>query len=114
MNRPQAPRVGIWRAFRALGHYRLVDAVWPEVVCGIAIGVGGATLAIQSTDTATRIEIATEVLTLAGVLLAVTFAALAWSRSHRGAICGFWARRVTTACRNFLTPFSLQLVLRLD
>src|SRR5262245_17097712 len=78
MDSSQPPRVGVWRAFRALGQYRLVDAVWPEVVLGLAIGAGGAVLAIQSTDTATRIEVATEVLTLAGVLLAVTFAALAF------------------------------------
>jgi len=78
MNSPQAPRVGIWRAFRALGHYRLVDALWPEVICGLVIGAGGAVLAIQSTDTATRIGIAADVLGLAGVLLAVTFAALAF------------------------------------
>lgn len=78
MNRPQAPRVGIWRAFRALGHYRLVDAVWPEATFGFVIGAGGAALAIQSTDTAARIGIAADVLALAGVLLAVTFAALAF------------------------------------
>jgi hypothetical protein len=78
MNSPEEPRVGIWRAFRALGHYRLVDALWPEVIFGFVIGVGGAVLAIQSTDTATRVEIAADVLALAGVLLAVTFAALAF------------------------------------
>jgi|SRR5215203_1760484 len=78
MNSPQAPQVGIWRAFRALGHYRLVDALWPEVIFGLVIGAGGAVLAIQSTDTATRIGIAADVLGLAGVLLAVTFAALAF------------------------------------
>jgi hypothetical protein len=78
MNKAQPPRVGIWRAFRALGQYRLVDAVWPEAVFGLVIGAGGAALAIQSTETSTRIEIAGEVLGLAGVLLAVTFAALAF------------------------------------
>jgi hypothetical protein len=78
MNKPQAPQVGVWRAFRALGQYRLVDAMWPGVFFALAIGAGGAALAIQSTDTATRVEFASEALTLAGVLLAVTFAALAF------------------------------------
>lgn len=78
MNKPGAPRVGIWRALRALGQYRFVDAMWPEAVFALALGAGGAALAIQSTDTAARIGIAAEVLALAGVLLAVTFAALAF------------------------------------
>lgn len=78
MNKPQAPRVSVWHAFRALGQYRFVDAVWPGVIFGLAIGAGGAALAIQSTDTAARAQIAAEVMTLGGVLLAVTFAALAF------------------------------------
>ncbi len=78
MNKPETPRVGVWRAFHALGHYRFVDAIWPEATFGLLIGAGGAVLAIQGTDTATRIGIAGEVLGLAGVLLAVTFAALAF------------------------------------
>jgi hypothetical protein len=78
MNKPGGPQVGVWRAFGALGQYRLVDAIWPEIVLALVIGAGGAALAIQGTDTATRVEVAAEVLTLAGVLLAVTFAALAF------------------------------------
>lgn len=78
MTRAQAPRVGVWRAFRALGQYRLVDALWPEVIFGLVIGAGGAALAIQSTTGAARLAIAGQMLTLAGVLLAVTFAALAF------------------------------------
>lgn len=78
MNSQHAPKVGVWRAFRALGQYRFVDAVWPGAAFALALGVGGAALAIQNTQTATRVEVATEVLALAGVLLAVTFAALAF------------------------------------
>jgi len=68
----------VWRSVRALGQYRLVDALWPEVVLGLVVGGGGAALAIQATTPAARVALSGQVLALAGVLLAVTFAALAF------------------------------------
>jgi hypothetical protein len=106
MNKPQAPQVGVWRAFRGLGQYRLVDAVWPEVIFGLAIGAGGAALAIQSTDTTTRVEVAAEVLTLGGVLLAVTFAALAFVVAiPSGGYLRLLGKTTDGGMRKFLDPF---------
>lgn len=106
MSKPQAPRVGVWRAFGSLGHYRLVDAVWPEAVFGIAIGVGGAVLAIQDTDAAIRVDVAAEALTLAGVLLAVTFAALAFVVAiPSGEYLRLLGGAKDGGMQNFLDPF---------
>ncbi len=73
----ELPKVGVWRAIAALGHYRFVDAVWPEVVFGLVLGVGGAIAAIDVTEPHAREAAAAQALALGGVLLAVTFAALA-------------------------------------
>jgi hypothetical protein len=106
MNEPPAPRVGVWRAFGALGHYQFVDAVWPGVVFGLVIGAGGATLAIKGTDTAIRVEAAAEILTLSGVLLAVTFAALAFVVAiPSGGYLRLLGETKEGGMRNFLDPF---------
>jgi hypothetical protein len=106
MTEPRVPQVGVWRAFRAIGHYRFVDAVWPETVFGLVIGAGGAALAIQSTDIATRVKIAAEVLPIAGVLLAVTFAALAFVVAiPSGSYLRLLAETQDGGMRNFLDPF---------
>jgi hypothetical protein len=100
------PKVGFWRAIRDLGHYRLIDAVWPEAFFGVLVGVGGAVLAIQTTDAGQRIAVAGEALALAGVLLAVTFAALAFVVAiPSGDYLGALAETKDGGMRKFLDPF---------
>lgn len=66
--------VGVWRA---VGDLKLRQVLWPEGLPSIALGVGGAVLAIQATATATRVSAVTSLIVLAGALLAICFTALA-------------------------------------
>jgi hypothetical protein len=66
--------VGIWRA---LGDFKLKDAVWPEGLFAVVIGAGGSALAIGATTPAERADVMGNVLALAGAFLAVVFTALA-------------------------------------
>jgi hypothetical protein len=67
----------VWRAVARLGDYKIRDFVWPEGVFALFIGVGGAVLIVKGTKLAERLDVAGDVLTLAGALLAVVFTALA-------------------------------------
>jgi hypothetical protein len=67
-------KVGVWRA---LGEFKLREAIWPEGLLAIVIGVGGATAALHVTKLPERLSIAGDLLFLSGALLAVVFAALA-------------------------------------
>lgn len=72
-----APRVGVWRAIARLGDYKVREFVWPEGAFALLVGVGGAVLVVKGTKLAERLDVAGDVLTLAGALLAVVFTALA-------------------------------------
>jgi hypothetical protein len=67
-------RIGIWHA---VGEFKIKDAMWPEGLCALVIGVGGSALIIGATTPTGRSSAVGDVLILAGALLAVVFAALA-------------------------------------
>jgi hypothetical protein len=101
-----AEEAGIWRAFRALGDYKFKDVLWPEITLGVILGAGGSVLVIHSTTVDERIALAGEVLTLAGVLLAVTFAALAFVVSiPSGSYLRMLGETRDGGMRRFLDPF---------
>lgn len=66
--------VGIWRA---IGEFKLKEAVWPEGVVALALGGGGAAIVIGLTKPGARADAMSDVLVLAGAFLAVIFTALA-------------------------------------
>jgi hypothetical protein len=66
--------VGVWRA---LGEFKLKDAMWPEGLFALVIGGGGSALVIGVTKLAERVGVIGDVLVLAGAFLAVVFTALA-------------------------------------
>ena len=67
-------RVGVWRA---LGDFKLSEAVWPEGALALVLGVGGAIVVIANTTPAERSTAVGSVIVLGGAFLAVVFAALA-------------------------------------
>lgn len=69
--------VGVWRAVAALGNYKLRDALWPEVFFGLLLGTGGSVLIVQVTTVLGRVDLMSDLVTLAATFLGVTFAALA-------------------------------------
>lgn len=69
--------VGVWRAVRRLGDYKLREALWPEVIFASLIGGVGAVLVVRATKVSERIDAMGDVLALSGAFLAVVFAALA-------------------------------------
>lgn len=68
LNRP----VGAWRA---AGDLRL-KSLWPEGLLGLLLGGGGAVLAISNSSVAQRVDVASDLMALAGALIAVVFTAL--------------------------------------
>lgn len=66
--------VGIWRA---LGEFKLREAVWPEGLLAALLGGGGAALIVSATPVAERVGAAGDVLALAGAFLGVVFTSLA-------------------------------------
>jgi hypothetical protein len=69
--------VGVWRAVRSLGDYKLSEALWPEVTLSVVIGGAGSVFVVRGTDVAARVDAMSEVIALAAAFLAVTFTALA-------------------------------------
>jgi hypothetical protein len=69
-----AAGVGIWRA---LGEFKLKEALFPEGLLAAIIGGGGAALVVRGTELSDRTGAMGEVLALAGAFLAVVFTALA-------------------------------------
>jgi hypothetical protein len=67
-------KVGVWRAF---GEFKLREAIWPEGLLAIVIGVGGASAALHYTPLHDRVSTIGDLLFLSGALLAVVFTALA-------------------------------------
>lgn len=70
LNRP----VGIWRA---LGEFKLKDALWPEGLLALVLGGGGAALVIGVTTHAERLSTTGTILALAGGFFGIVFASLA-------------------------------------
>lgn len=66
--------VGIWRA---LGDFKLKDALWPEGLLAVVLGAGGSALVIGATALTERVSAIGTVLALAGGFFGVVFAALA-------------------------------------
>ena len=71
------PRVGIWRAFVALGDYALKQLLWPEGIPALVIGLGGSVGVVRGTTVATRTGLMSTVILLDTTLLAIVFTALA-------------------------------------
>lgn len=70
---PSRP-VGIWRA---LGDFKLKDALWPEGLLALIIGAGGSALVVGATTLDERVSTAGTLLVLAAGFFGVVFAALA-------------------------------------
>lgn len=66
--------VGIWRA---LGDFKLKDALWPEGLLAVGVGAGGSALAIGATTLPERMSAVGTMLALGGGFFGVVFAALA-------------------------------------
>jgi hypothetical protein len=71
------PKVGVWRALARLGDFKVRELIWPETICGLVVGGGGAVLIVRNTPLSDRMDVMGDVLALAGALLAVVFTALA-------------------------------------
>ena len=67
-------RLGFWRA---LGHLHLRDLAAPEFAFGFLIGGGGAWYLATVTDTARRVEITSDFLSLSATLVGLVFAGFA-------------------------------------
>lgn len=76
-NKPLQPKVGVWRAILGLGDLRIKQLLWPEGLPALLLGFGGAVLIVRATSLSTRTSVTGGLVTLAGALLAVSFAALA-------------------------------------
>lgn len=72
-----SPKVGVWRAVGRLGGYTVRELLWPEVVFGLLLGIGGAVAIVEATMLSDRMDAVDGVLALGGALLAVVFTALA-------------------------------------
>ena len=67
-------RVGAWRA---LGEFKLKEALWPDTALALLLGGGGALYGISVSDLNERLAIVGDLTNVAGALIAVTFTALA-------------------------------------
>ena len=100
--------VGVFRAIRALGDYKLKDALWPEVTMALILGAGGSIFIVRATTVVERVGVMGNALALAGVLLAVTFAALAFVVSiPSGSYLRMLGETKEGGMRRFLDPFLL-------
>ena len=70
-------RVGLWRAVGRLKDMKAGELLWPELTSGLLIGVGGGVWIVDTTHLDGRLTLVSEMLPLAGALLAVVFAGLA-------------------------------------
>lgn len=69
-----AQPVGIWRA---LGEFKIKDALWPEGFFGLVLGAGGSVLVVTATKEVERASAVSTVLVLSGAFFGIVFAALA-------------------------------------